>query len=426
MRHPIVVESGGGEYMENVLVIEWRAKNGDAIKAGDVVVVVETAKAATEMAATHSGYLVDIAYKAGVEAPIGAVLGYIADEETSSVGDKPVPDVVAVKRTLPDASTLETSRTDFAATSNGRIIATPLARRLAQQMGVDLRGISGSGPRGRIKAIDVTSAERQTGSVQSSTQPGSKQRGASAADVLRLFAEGSYETVPHDGMRRTIARRLTEAKSSIPHIYLKVDCQIDALLDLRARLNDAASLRRDPNAPSSKTKISVNDMVIKAMATALRVVPDANVSWSEDAMIKHRHVDVAVAVSVPGGLITPIVRNADEKSLSAISREMKDLAERARNHKLKAEEFQGGTTAVSNLGMSGVKEFSAIINPPHATILAVGAGEQRPVVVDGALSVANVMTVTLSADHRAVDGALGADLLIAFKNAIENPIILLM
>ena len=236
-------------------------------------------------------------------------------------------------------------------------------------------------------------------------------------DVLKLFAEGSYELLPHDGMRKTIAKRLVESKQTIPHFYVSVDCELDALLALRAQLNDAAP--RKESAPTYK--LSVNDMVIKALALALRDVPDANVSWTDTNMVKHKHADVGVAVSIPGGLITPIIRKAEEKSLSTISNEMKDLGKRAKDRKLKPEEYQGGTTAVSNMGMMGVKSFSAVVNPPHATILAVGAGEERVVVKKGEMKVATVMTVTLSTDHRCVDGALGAELLGAFKRYIENP-----
>ncbi|MCC6204290.1 MAG: 2-oxo acid dehydrogenase subunit E2, partial [Hyphomicrobiales bacterium] len=240
--------------------------------------------------------------------------------------------------------------------------------------------------------------------------------------VLKLFEEGSYELIPHDNMRKTIARRLVEAKSTIPHFYLTLDCELDALLKLRQQLNDAAPVRKTDKGDQPAYKLSVNDLVIKALALALRDVPTANVSWTDTNMVQHKHADVGVAVSIPGGLITPIVRRADEKSLSAISNEMKDLAARAKTRKLKPEEYQGGTTAVSNLGMFGIKDFSAVINPPHATILAVGAGEERAVVKKGEITVATVMSVTLSTDHRAVDGALGAELLGAFKRHIENPL----
>ena len=265
---------------------------------------------------------------------------------------------------------------------------------------------------GGAKAAPAAAAAPTTAAA-----PAPLAKGASDEAVLKNFAEGSYELVPHDGMRKVIAKRLQESKQTIPHFYVSVDCELDALLALRAQLNSAAPERDGKPA----YKLSVNDMVIKALALALRDVPDANVSWTETNMVKHKHADVGVAVSIPGGLITPIVRSAELKSLSAISNEMKDLGARAKSRKLKPEEFQGGTTAVSNMGMMGVKNFAAVVNPPHATILAIGAGEERVVVKKGQMVIANVMTVTLSTDHRAVDGALGAELLGAFKRYIESP-----
>jgi pyruvate dehydrogenase E2 component (dihydrolipoamide acetyltransferase) len=241
--------------------------------------------------------------------------------------------------------------------------------------------------------------------------------------VKKLFEPGSFTEVPHDGMRKTIARRLTDAKSTIPHFYLSLDCRLDALLKLREEINAAAPKDKDGK---PAFKLSVNDFVIKALALSLMRVPEANVSWTDSAMLKHKHADVGVAVSIPGGLITPIVRKAETKTLSVISNEMKDFAARAKTRKLKPQEYEGGTTAVSNLGMFGISNFSAVINPPHATILAVGAGEKRVVVKDGAPAVATVMSVTLSTDHRAVDGALGAELLSAFKTLIENPMAMLV
>ncbi|EIM76871.1 branched-chain alpha-keto acid dehydrogenase subunit E2, partial [Nitratireductor aquibiodomus RA22] len=298
----------------------------------------------------------------------------------------------------------------------------------AKEAGLDLSAISGSGPKGRIVKADVEAAGKD-GSAKAAAAPASAPAAAQAMSddqVMKLFEEGSYELIPHDSMRKTIARRLVEAKSTIPHFYLTLDCEIDALLALRKQLNEAAPKVKTEDGEKPAYKLSVNDMVIKAHAKALAMVPEANVSWTENAMVKHRHADVGVAVSIPGGLITPIIRRADEKTLSAISNEMKDLATRARSRKLKTEEFQGGNTAVSNLGMFGIKDFAAVINPPHATILAVGAGEQRAVVKDGEVKVATVMSVTLSTDHRAVDGALGAELLAAFKKVIENPLTMLI
>jgi pyruvate dehydrogenase E2 component (dihydrolipoamide acetyltransferase) len=244
--------------------------------------------------------------------------------------------------------------------------------------------------------------------------------------VLKLFEGGSYELVPHDAMRKTIARRLIEAKSTIPHFYLTLDCEIDGLLALRGQLNAAARFNGPDAGVTPSYKLSVNDMIIKALALAFREVPSANVSWTDANMVRHKHADIGVAVSIPGGLITPIIRQAEVKSLSAISNEMKDLAARARQRKLKPEEYQGGTTAVSNLGMFGIKDFAAVINPPHASILAVGAGEERGVVKNGELKIATMMSVTLSTDHRAVDGALAAELLGAFKRYIENPLAMLL
>jgi len=291
--------------------------------------------------------------------------------------------------------------------------------------------VTGTGPHGRVVKADVEAAISSGGgkAAPAAKAPAGAPAAAAAAapkamsddQVLKLFAEGSYELVPHDNMRKTIARRLVEAKSTIPHFYLTLDCELDALLSLRTQLNAAAPVKKTEKGEVPAYKLSVNDMVIKAMAMALKAVPDANASWTDSAMVKHKHADVGVAVSIPGGLITPIIRNADEKTLSTISNEMKDLASRARSRKLKPEEYQGGTTAVSNLGMFGIKDFAAVINPPHATILAVGAGEQRAVVKNGEIKIANVMSVTLSTDHRAVDGALGAELLGAFKRLIENP-----
>ncbi|WP_246738830.1 2-oxo acid dehydrogenase subunit E2 [Mesorhizobium sp. NZP2234] len=305
------------------------------------------------------------------------------------------------------------------------------SRRIAKEAGVDVSGVTGTGPHGRVVKADVDAAIAGGGAkaAPAAKAPAGAPAAASAPavkamsddQVLKLFEEGSYELVPHDNMRKTIARRLVEAKTTIPHFYLTLDCELDALLALRTQINAAAPIKKTDKGEAPAYKLSVNDMVIKAMAMALKAVPDANASWTEGAMVKHKHADVGVAVSIPGGLITPIIRHADEKSLSTISNEMKDLASRARSRKLKPEEYQGGTTAVSNLGMFGIKDFAAVINPPHATILAVGAGEERAVVKNGEIKIATVMSVTLSTDHRAVDGALGAELLVAFKRLIENP-----
>jgi pyruvate dehydrogenase E2 component (dihydrolipoyllysine-residue acetyltransferase) len=309
-------------------------------------------------------------------------------------------------------------------TGNGRIFASPLARRMAQQAGLDLAAITGSGPQGRIVKADIESA--LSAPPPEARPAGTPYAGAAAAPaaaglltkerVLAFAGNPPYTERPLTAMRRVIARRLTESKQSIPHFYLTVDCEIDELLKFRAELN----------AKSDTYRISVNDFVIRAAALALRQVPAANASWSDEAILVWNSVDIAVAVALDDGLITPIVKNADRKGLATIANETKDLAARARAGSLKLEEFQGGTFSISNLGMFGVRDFAAVINPPHGGILAVGAGEQRPVVKNGALAIANVMSCTLACDHRAVDGAVGAQVLAAFKKLVEDPLTMLL
>jgi len=305
-----------------------------------------------------------------------------------------------------------------------RIFSSPLARRLAKDAGIDLARIQGSGPHGRIIARDVEAAKSGKGLGAPAAAPGAPPLQAPSDDkIIALFEPGSFELAPHDNMRKIIARRLVEAKLAIPHFYLTLDCQIGKLLAAREEINAAAPKDKDGK---PAYKLSVNDFVIKALALALQRVPSANVSWTESAMIKHRHSDIGVAVAIPGGLITPIVRKAESKSLSVISGEMKDFAARARARRLKPEEYQGGSSAVSNLGMLGIKDFTAVINPPQTTILAVGASEERAVARGGKIEAAWIMSVTLSCDHRAVDGALGAELIGAFKTLIENPVMMVV
>jgi pyruvate dehydrogenase E2 component (dihydrolipoamide acetyltransferase) len=314
---------------------------------------------------------------------------------------------------------------------HGRIFASPLARRLAKAAGIDVVRIAGTGPHGRIVARDVEAAKSGGATARAPAPqmpapqaPAVTPVQAPADDKIRaLFEPGSYEVVPHDNIRKIIAQRLVLAKQTIPHFYLTISCTIDKLLSAREDINVTA-----PKGPDGKPvwKLSVNDFVIKALALALIKVPEANVTWTETGMLKHKHADIGVAVAIPGGLITPVIRKAETKSLIAISGEMKDYAARARARKLKPEEYQGGSSAISNLGMYGVEEFAAVINPPQATILAIGAGEQRAVVRDGKLAVATQMKVTLSSDHRAVDGALGAQLMGAFKIYIESPTAMLV
>jgi pyruvate dehydrogenase E2 component (dihydrolipoamide acetyltransferase) len=304
--------------------------------------------------------------------------------------------------------------------SGKRLFSSPLARRLAKDAGIELARVQGSGPHGRIVARDIEGAKGGAAlrTPAPAARPFEMPVGMPDDKIRALFEEGSYEFVPHDLMRKAIARRLTESKLTIPHYYLSIDCQIDELLKAREEINSSS-----PKGPDGKPrfKLSVNDFIIKALALALIKVPDANVSWTDAGMLKHKHADVGVAVAIKGGLITPIIRHAEEKTLGTISNEMRDLGLRARNRKLKPHEYEGGSAAVSNLGMYGVKEFAAVINPPQASILAVGAGDARPVVKNGKLAVATVMTATLSVDHRAVDGAVGAELLAAFKGYIEKP-----
>ncbi|PBB18788.1 pyruvate dehydrogenase complex dihydrolipoamide acetyltransferase [Mesorhizobium sp. WSM4313] len=433
-------------------ISRWFAEEGARVKKGDVLFEIETDKAAMEIDAPASGTLRNVTGKERVDIPVGEPVAWIyADDEVYESGTTPqnrapISPLVGEMSAKPtEGGAVPPTSRSFALPSDlpgisptrGEIgqsqgeRATPLARRLAREAGLKIAEIQGSGPRGRVVRADVEAAVAAKGAatpVQPPAEIPVEVPSAPAAakpmsddQVLKLFAEGSYELVPHDNMRKTIARRLVEAKSTIPHFYLTLDCELDALLALRTQLNAAAPMKKTEKGEVPAYKLSVNDMVIKAMAMALMAVPDANASWTDNAMVKHKHADVGVAVSIPGGLITPIIRHADEKTLSVISNEMKDLASRARSRKLKPEEYQGGTTAVSNLGMFGVKDFAAVINPPHATILAVGAGEERAVVKKGEIRIATVMSVTLSTDHRAVDGALGAELLGAFKRMIENP-----
>jgi len=407
-----------------------------------VIAEIETDKATMEVEAVDEGTVAKLVVPAGTEGvKVNALIAVLAADgedvaAAASGAGSAAPKAEAAPAPKADAAPAQSAPAPAAAPATAavsvdgnRSFSSPLARRLAKEAGIDLSAVAGSGPHGRVVKSDIEAAVAGGGAKaaaapapaaapQAAAAPAAAApKGASEEAVLKLFEPGSYELVPHDGMRKTIARRLVESKQTIPHFYVSVDCELDALMALRAQLNDAAP--RKDNAPAYK--LSVNDMVIKAMALALRDVPDANVSWTDNNMVKHKYADVGVAVSIPGGLITPIIRKAEQKTLSAISNEMRDLGKRAKDRKLKPEEYQGGTSSVSNMGMMGVKNFAAVVNPPHATILAVGAGEQRVVVKKGEMAIATVMTVTLSTDHRCVDGALGAELLQAFKGYIENP-----
>jgi len=443
--------------MEEGNLAKWMVKEGDTVSAGDVIAEIETDKATMEVEAVDEGTvgkivvpegtanvkvneLIAVLLEEGEDASAMDSAGSSGNSGNSGKGEAPAASADPVPAAPVDNTVIEvgakavTDPLPAPKTGDGaRVFSSPLARRLAKLNGLDLAQLSGSGPHGRIVKKDIEAAlEKGVGKAAPASAPAeaaapaapaAAPSGPSKDQVLKLFEEGSYELEPHDGMRKTIAKRLTESKQTIPHFYVSVDCELDALMALRAQLNGSASKDKDGK---PAYKLSVNDMIIKALALALRDVPDANVSWTDDAMVKHKHADIGVAVSIPGGLITPIIRQAEMKPLSVISNEMKDMGARAKSKKLLPQEYQGGTTAVSNMGMMGVKNFSAVVNPPHATILAIGAGEKRPIVKDDALAIATMMSVTLSTDHRCVDGALGAELLAAFKSYIENPMSMLV
>jgi len=437
--------------MEEGNLAKWNVKVGDKVKSGDVIAEIETDKATMEVESIDEGTVGQLLVPEGAQGvKVNALIAVLlADgEDASAIGAAPAeaapaPEAAPTAAAAPAAAPAPAAVAPVAApapaapaaapaaSSGERVFASPLARRIAKEAGIDIAKVAGSGPHGRIVQADVEAAKKGGAAKAAPAAAAAAPAPAAApahsgptdAQTLKLFAEGSYELVPHDNMRKTIARRLTESKQNVPHFYVTVDTDLDALLALREQINGSAPKDADGK---PVYKISVNDMVIKAMALALKKVPGANASWTDGGMLVHKVVDVGVAVSIPGGLITPVVRNADAKSLSTISNEMKDLAKRARDRKLKPEEYQGGTTSVSNLGMFGVKDFAAIINPPHATILAVGAGIQQPVVRGGEIKIATIMSVTLSTDHRVVDGALGAELLQAFKGYIEKPMAMLV
>jgi pyruvate dehydrogenase E2 component (dihydrolipoamide acetyltransferase) len=436
--------------MEKGNLAKWLKKEGDKVKSGDVIAEIETDKATMEVEAVDEGTLAKILVPEGTQdVPVNNIIAVLAGEgeDVKAAGagasaSKPAPTLeapvakpaaAAAPASAPDAkppTPATPAPAPAAAQINGhaRTFSSPLARRLAKDAGIELARINGSGPHGRVIARDVEEAKSGKGLKAPAAAPSgvpsiAPAPGMSDQQVRALFEDGSYEVIPHDGMRRTIAQRLTASVQTIPHFYLTMDCNIGKLLAAREEINASAPKDKDGK---PAYKLSVNDFVIKALAVALQRIPSANVSWTESGMLRHKHSDVGVAVAMPGGLITPIIRKAEEKSLSVISSQMKDFAARARARKLKPEEYQGGTTAVSNLGMYGIKDFTAVINPPHATILAVGTGEERAIVNNGKIEAAQIMSVTLSCDHRAVDGALGAELIGAFKMLIENPVMMMV
>ncbi len=399
----------------------WLKTEGDAVEPGDIVAEVETDKATMEVEAVDEGVLGRILVAEGTESvaintPIAVLLG---EGEDAAAIEAPQPAAPAPAAAPPPAVPAAAAQPAAPAVAPppvtpaepaGRIFASPLARRMAAQAGLDLATLTGSGPRGRIVKRDIETA------LAAAPAPAPQAAPPAAAPPAAAPEGAAVTEVPNSGMRRTIARRLAESKQTVPHFYLTIDCEIDALLDIR----------KDLNARAGGHKLSVNDFVVRATALALRAVPEANATWTEAATLRYDTVDVAVAVAVDGGLVTPVVRNADAKGLAAISAEMADFAARARDGKLLPEEYRGGGFSVSNLGMYGIREFAAVINPPQAGILAVGAGEQRPVVKDGALAVATVMSCTLSGDHRVIDGAIGARFLAAFKGYAEDPLTMLL
>src|SRR3954463_1912935 len=446
-----------GETVAEGKITQWFKSAGDTIKPGDNLFEIETDKVSMEVPSTSAGVLAEIRVAAGEVAPVGAVVAVIADGAGASApsagktaSPTPAPATPApVKHSPPPAaapssppapSSVATSpaaasapikldpffevrtpdRNYGPARLPGSMRVTPLARRLAAQGGIDLAGISPSGPNSRIRARDVETALASG----KRAAPAAALAGPSVEQIKALYRDVPFEEVPLDGMRRTIATRLVQATQTIPHFYLTADVEIGALTELREQANAAAPKDADGN---PTFKLSVNDFVIKAWAAALQRAPAANAVWAEDRILRFSRSDIGIAVAVEGGLITPLMRNADTKTLSAISQEMKELSARARAKKLKPDEYQGGSSAISNLGMYGVREFSAIINPPHSTILAVGAARRQAIETEaGGVAFASVMSVTLSCDHRVVDGALGAELLAAFRGCVEQPVTMLV
>lgn len=434
--------------MEEGTLAKWLVKEGDAVASGDVIAEIETDKATMEVEAVDEGTVGQILVSEGTEGvaintPVAVIL---EDGEDASVlegfdaGGNAAPQSAPLQSTAPQNAAVSSAvaasqaapaapavvapaSTQHAAPKGDRVFASPLARRIAADKGLDLSTITGSGPHGRIVKADVesTAPGRKTTRADAPKKAASSSGGGmvgSLPDPRLYYDEGTYEEVPLDGMRKSIAKRLTQSKQEIPHYYLTIDCELDELLRVRKELNARGE--------KDGIKVSVNDFIIRASALALVKVPDCNVSYAGDALLKHKHADIGVAVALDGGLITPIVKAADTKGLGQISTEVKDLAARAKDKKLKPSDYEGGSFSVSNLGMFGIKNFTAVINPPQSAIMAVGAGEERPVVRDGVLASATMMTVTLSCDHRAIDGALGAQLLQAFKVLIEDPLTMLL
>jgi len=432
-----------GETVAEGKITKWFKSAGEQVKPGDNLFEIETDKVSMEVPSTTAGVLAEIRVPAGDIAPVGAIVAVIADGSGAQPGRPATPATApvtkpaapaAIAAAAPAAQVPQHSqpikldpffevrtpdRNYGPARLSGGVTVTPLARRLAAESGIDLSRLTGSGPHGRIVAHDIATAPRPVRAPLAA-----KAEGPSADEVKALFAPDAYEEVPLDGMRRTIAARLTQAIQTIPHFYLTADVEIDRLIKLREEANLGAPKDKDGG---TAFKLSLNDFIIRALALALQRVPAANAAWAGDRILRFKHSDIGVAVALDGGLITPVIRGAETKSVSAISAEMKDLSARARDKKLKPSDYQGGSSAISNLGMYGVREFSAIINPPHATILAVGAARRQAVEKsDGGVAFASILAVTLSCDHRVLDGAVGAELLAAFKAFVEMPVTMLV
>ncbi len=432
--------------MEVGTLAKWHVTEGDEVSSGDIIAEIETDKATMEVEAVDEGTIGSITIEEGtanvaVNSTIAVLL--LEGEDKAALDNMDEAPAAAKAPAEKSAEPASEPKSEAAApkpqntpvsnaavsNANGRIIASPLAKRIAKLKNIDLSAIKGSGPNGRIIKADLDGAPEGTAVARSigeiaQAAPVTGGHAISPVTDKEIFAtyeEGTYDLVPLDNMRKVVAERLTVAKSTIPHFYLTIDCELDSLLDARKRLN-AQAPKEGPNA----FKISVNDFIIKAMGLALQQVPDANSTWSTQGILRHKRSDVSVAVAVEGGLFTPVIRHCELKTLSEISNEMKDLAFRARSKKLAPHEYTGGTTSISNLGMFGIKKFDAVINPPQSTILAVGAGERRPIIVGDKVEPRTVMSVTLSCDHRVVDGALGAELLGAFKGYIEDPVTMLV
>ena len=409
----------------HAVISSWLVNVGDTIAVGQQLAEIETDKAVVELLAEEAGTVLQLIGKPGDEMEVGSTIAVVgAPGESADVPaaepEAPAAEVPAAPVAAPIATPVATppaapvAEVPAPAAASGRQSVSPIARKLAKDSNLDLSQITGTGPGGRIVKRDVLAAAA-AGTPAAPATPAAPVPTSSSKELASQEYSSTYSTVPHTSMRKAIARRLTESKSTVPHFYLNADCQVDELLALRKKINE-----------SSSVKISVNDMVVRAVAAAFMDVPEANVVWTPDAMIKYESVDVSIAVSTDGGLLTPVLRGVEKRSLSNIATTIVDLAERSRAGKLRQEELEGGSFAITNLGMFGTTSFAAIINPPQSGILAVGAASQRPIVVDGEVTIANVMSVTLSADHRAVDGALAAKWLAAFKVRIENPLTMLI